>query len=484
MFIMNSLLNVSQLIFELGGTGKVADELNLRPSTISNWKKNNKIPNIHKNRIEILKKKSSKFLSQDKSHKIFKFNSLKKILLIISGGVACYKSLELIRLFKKNNIKLDIILTDSAQKFITPLLVTSLSGTKCYTNLFSEEDEQKMNHINLARNNDLVLVAPATANLIAKFSHGICDDLASTVLLATNKKILISPSMNPFMWNNPATIKNVNILKSRNVEFIEPEKGNMACGEEGYGRLPEVGSIFRLVVKKLDDSIDLVRDYNIKKLNVLITAGPTQENIDAVRFLSNRSSGKQGFAIANEFMKAGARVTLISGPTEIEKPNVDKIIEVQTAEEMLKAVLKESSTDIFISVAAVADWKMNYSVKKDLKYKKLKKNNIKYINSSIQLVENKDIIKTLSNIENKPKVLVGFAAETENLIKNAKNKLKSKKLDLIIANKITKNNYPFNNDKNKISIINDKEIKRYKELDKTEIAKLIVKETILSFCRK
>ena len=343
---MNFFMNVSQIIFDLGGTGNVAKILKVRSSTISNWKKNNKIPNSYSDKIlylisEIKEKKLNSDFIIDNNIKDLSNTKLHKILIIIAGGVASYKSLELIRLFKKLNIETDVILTKSAQKFLNPLLITSLNGKKCFTELFSEEDEDNMSHIRLARNNDLILVAPTTANLMAKLANGLADDLASNVLLATENKVVLAPSMNPVMWLNPATQDNIKTLKERGVEFIAPDKGYMACGEEGIGRLPEISTISEFVLKKISKEKNfnqnlISHDNKLKNLKVLITAGPTQEKIDPIRYVSNNSSGKQGYAIAEEFKKKGAHVTLISGPTNISIPNVDKIIKIRTADEMLK----------------------------------------------------------------------------------------------------------------------------------------------------
>ena len=245
-----------------------------------------------------------------------------KILLIICGGIASYKSLEIIRLIKKTNFKLDVVMTKSAQKFITPLLVTSLNEKKCYTDLFSVEDETKMNHIRLARKPDIILVAPATANIMAKLANGIADDLASTILLASSSRIILAPSMNPVMWNNLATRENYKKLLDRGIKFIEPDTGDMACGENGTGRFPDPNSIFELILSSIKENQILSNQF--KDISILITAGPTIEAIDPIRFVSNKSSGKQGFEIASELTRRGAQVTLISGPVNIPFPNCKK----------------------------------------------------------------------------------------------------------------------------------------------------------------
>ena len=260
------------------------------------------------------------------------------VLLIICGGIAAYKSLEIIRLIKKTDIDLDIVMTKSAQEFITPLLVTSLNGKKCYVEV-SVEDESKMNHIHLARKPDVILISPATANIMAKLACGIADDLASTLLLATDSKIILAPSMNPIMWNNLATQANYKTLVNRGLHFVEPEKGDMACGESGTGRLAEPKLIFNTLLSHLKKNI--VLNNNLDGVSVIVTAGPTIEDIDPVRFVSNKSSGKQGFSIASELADRGALVTLITGPVSIPFPKVNKIIHVKSAQEMFDNTFSE-----------------------------------------------------------------------------------------------------------------------------------------------
>lgn len=486
---MNYFKNISQLVFDLGGTGVLAKKLNLQPSTISNWKKNNKIPSSYHEQITSLSMELIKNASETPVFGEFVFSNSKiyKVLMILSGGVACYKSLELIREFKKTNIDLEIILTESAQKFINPILITSLNGKKCYSDLFSEEDEENMNHIKLARNNDLILVAPATANLIGKLANGLADDLASSVLLATDNKIVLAPSMNPLMWLNPATQANIKTVKDRGIEFIEPESGQMACGEEGIGRLPDIRYIFDHIVKKLShtsfnfNAIKKVKNYKCNNLKVIVTAGPTQEDIDPIRFISNKSSGKQGYAIAEAFKHEGANVTLITGPTNIKKPEVNEVIEVKTAEEMLDISLSKLPADIFISAAAIADWKLipvtaNRNSKKW--NGKIKKNSFKDNEIIFKAKNNPDVLKTISINKKRPRLIVGFAAETENLIENAKSKLIEKKADIILANKIDKNNTVFGSNYNIISFVERNKFENYRKKTKKEIAKILTKKII------
>ena len=403
---------ISQLISLLGGTVAVAEKLKIQPSAISNWKKLNRIPNTkHKAVLEIssnLDINIEKFLPTEKLRNV-KF----KILLIISGGVASYKSLEIIRLIKKTDIELDIVMTKSARKFITPFLVSTLNEKKCFIDLFSIEDETKMNHIKLARSPDVILVAPATANIMAKLANGLADDLASTILLASFSKIIFAPSMNPVMWNHLATRENYKKLLDRGIKFIEPDTGDMACGENGTGRFPEPETIFEYILSYIKKN--QIFSSQFKDISILITAGPTIEAIDPVRFVSNKSSGKQGFEIASEFIKRGANVTLISGPVSIPFPNCQNIIEVKTAQEMLNNVTQQLPADILICSAAVADWKL---IPKTSSNKSIDTNNkIKKTNEKLlfETVKNPDILETISKSNLRPKIVVGFSAETNNI---------------------------------------------------------------------
>ncbi len=479
---MNNFMDISELIFKLGGTGTVSKLLNTNPSTVSNWKKNNKIPKSYMNELDILLRNRNLIsyteYKDEKSITPIKDNSKFSILVIISGGVSCYKILELIRLFYKSDFDIEVVLTKSAQKFITPLIVTSLINKKCFTELFSSEENENMNHINLARNKDLILVAPCTANFIAKMTHGIADDLALNIILASNSKILIAPSMNPYMWENKATQDNLKTLKQRGIVLINPNSGVMACGENGTGRLPEINEIFSFTTNYLLKK-DVKKCIGFQsKLKILITAGPTQEKIDPIRYVSNNSSGKQGYALAEEFLKHGADVTLISGPTNISKPNVNKFIEVLSADDMLSEVENNIDCDIFISCAAVCDWRL---IPYTLKNKKLSNDDKLKKNEDIffKLEPNPDIIKFVTKNRKRPTLVIGFAAETKNLIKNARKKLEEKQLDMIIANLIEKENAIFGEEFNKILII-DKQfnIQESEKLTKNEIAKLIISRAL------
>ena len=458
--------NISNLISLLGGTGAIARKLDINPSAISNWKKQNKIP---KTKYEAISK-----LSLDLNINIEEYlypNDYKgskfSILLIICGGIASYKSLEIIRLIKKNNIELDVVMTKSAQKFLTPLLVTSLNEKKCYTDLFSIEDEANMNHITLARKADIILVAPATANIMGKFANGIADDLASTILLATFSTVFLAPSMNPIMWENLATQENYHKLLDRGIKFIEPESGDMACGEFGTGRLPEPKHIIDQIVNNLNYKKKIQKQFN--NVSVVITAGPTIENIDPVRFMSNKSSGKQGYAIASELSNRGADVTVISGPVDIPPPKCNKLIKITSAQEMYDKTISILPADIVICSAAVADWRLipeinnNYSL--NTKHKIKKSNH----NLRFTTLKNPDILETISKSKLRPKLIIGFSAETENIIENAKSKLISKKLDLILANDVSQNKV-FGKDTNKVYVLTNNNCEEWSEQSKKSVA--------------
>jgi len=362
----------------------------------------------------------------------------KKILLIICGGIAAYKSLEIIRLLRKNGSSVKTILTNNAKKFITPLSVASLSQEKVYTDLFNSDNESEMDHISLSRWSDLILIAPATANTISKISFGLSDDLASTVVFASDKKIFIAPAMNVRMWEHQSNKENLKKLIDFGHEIIGPETGEMACGEYGMGKLSEPVAIINHInnyFKKLE---------NNKKFKALVTAGPTHEYIDPVRFISNKSSGKQGYEIARSLSENGFDTTLISGPTNLNQIKGVNLIKVKSADEMLEATLNNLPTDVAIFSAAVADFKV-----KNKEKEKIKKNKI----SELSLEKNTDILGHISNHNSlRPKLVVGFAAETNSLKNNSLKKLSEKNCDWIIANDISKNDIGFESDFNKVSI--------------------------------
>ena len=337
----------------------------------------------------------------------------KKVLLIISGGIAAYKSLELIRLLKKRGSFVKIILTKNAKKFVTPLSVVSLSQEKVYEDLFDHKNESEMDHISLSRWADLILVAPATANTLAKLSNGIADNLATTVVLASDKKVLLVPAMNVRMWEHPSNKEIVKKLNKFGYKFIGPEIGDMACGEYGEGKMTEPNNILNYIDKYFQNIAEN------KKLKALVTAGPTQEKIDPIRYLSNESSGKQGYEIARALNDNGFETTLISGPTNLNNIYGVKMIKVKTAEEMYKATIETLPVDVAIFSAAVADWKM-----KNIENIKIKNKE----NFNLNLEANIDILKNISNHNSlRPKIVIGFSAETNNLDEYAKKKLSEKK---------------------------------------------------------
>tara|TARA_A100001011_G_scaffold3099_1_gene3620 strand:+ start:4329 stop:5534 length:1206 start_codon:yes stop_codon:yes gene_type:complete len=362
----------------------------------------------------------------------------KKILFIICGGVSAYKSLETIRLFRKNNAEIKTILTQNAKEFVTPLSITSLSQGKVYDDLFSVENEAEMDHISLSRWADVIIVAPATANTISKLSQGSSEDLASTVILASNKQVFLAPAMNVRMWEHQSTKNNLKKIREYGYKIIGPVIGDMACGEFGEGKMSDPQDIFNLVKNFL------INQTKNKKLKALVTAGPTNEYIDPVRFITNKSSGKQGYEIAKSLSKRGFDTTLISGPTNLKIDENINLIKVETTEEMFKATQKNLPTDIAVFSAAVGDFKV---IKKN--HNKIKKQEELIIN----LEKNIDILNYVSNHNSmRPKLVVGFAAETNELNKNAIEKLKSKNCDWIIANDVSKKDRGFDSDYNEVTI--------------------------------
>jgi len=392
-----------------------------------------------------------------------------KILLIISGGIAAYKSLELIRILKKNNIKVQVILTKGGERFVTALSVAALSEENVYQDLFSLKDETEMGHIRLSRENDLIIVAPASANIIAHAAAGIANDLATTVLLAANKPIFFVPSMNVEMWKNPITQRNIKFLKNNNFNFIGPDSGDLACGEEGEGRMSEPQEIFKYITST-------IKKKNIK-LDILVTAGPTHEAIDPVRYISNKSSGKQGIEIAKAFHKLGANVNLVLGPSKESIPTGINIINIKTAKEMLTEIKKLKNIDIAICAAAVSDWTIDKP-----STNKIKKQNIN--KPVLNLSLNPDILEYISNKnDNRPKLVIGFAAETNNLIKNAKEKLKKKNCDWIVANDVSKNPEIFGGDNNCISLVTKNNVDDWDTCSKKEVAEKLAIKAIENFER-
>ena len=393
----------------------------------------------------------------------------KRVLLIIGGGIAAYKSLDLIRRLRERGVKVKVVMTAAAQQFITPLAAGALTAEKVYTDLFDREAEQDVGHIRLARDTGLIIVAPATADLMAKMAQGLAGDLASTVLLATNRPVLVAPAMNPAMWAHPATQRNVATLKTDGIAFIGPESGEMAeSGEAGLGRMAEPLAIAERALELLEAGSTLPARPLAGK-HVVITSGPTHEPIDPVRYIANRSSGKQGHAIAAAAAEAGARVTLISGPVTLPDPAGVTVIPVETAKEMLAAVEAALPADVAIMAAAVADWRVaqegSEKIKKDGSGQP----------PALALIENPDILSTVGHLAgNRPKLVVGFAAETQNLIANAQGKLQRKAADWIVANDVSPATGVMGGDANTVRIVTHDGIEDWPTLGKTEVARRLV----------
>lgn len=383
----------------------------------------------------------------------------KSILLIISGGIAAYKSLELIRLLKKSGASVRCILTKSGAEFVTPMSVAALSENPVYTDLFSLKDESEMGHIRLSREADLIVIAPASANMIAKMAHGLADDLATTTLLAANKPVLIAPAMNHMMWEHPATQSNIQTLTSRGVRVVGPEQGDMACGEYGYGRMSEPSEIVAAILSG-HRTPPLSRPLEGRK--ALVTSGPTYEPIDPVRFIGNRSSGKQGHAIAIALRDAGADVTLVTGPVALPDPGGIKTLHVQTTEEMLETAARHLPADIAVCAAAPSDWRVTTPAPQKLKKQKGKDS------PSLQLSETPDILATISTHKQRPALVIGFAAETENLLQHAQDKRTRKECDWILANDVSGEKV-FGADENHVYLVTDQGIDEWPATTKEQI---------------
>lgn len=380
-----------------------------------------------------------------------------RVLLVISGGIAATKTPDLIRRLIEMNCRVQCVLTKSGKQFVTPMSLAALSKNKVYEKLFSLNDENEMGHINLTRSCDVVLVAPATANIIAKIANGFADDLATTTILASNKPLFVVPSMNVEMWEHRATQDNIRRLHERGGKLIGPENGLLACGETGYGRMASIDLITKTL---LEHTLINSADLKLKGYSVLVTSGPTQEPLDPVRFIGNHSSGKQGYAIANALLNQGAKVILISGPTSEIPPSGAQLIRVTTAEEMLLAVKNTLPVDIAICVAAVADWKPK--IIHNSKMKKTTKNTL-----NITLERNPDILLYLSTHDSKrPKLVVGFAAETDDILANSAKKLENKHCDWIVANDVSSG---FGGDNNTVYLFTGSETEEWPKLSKTEV---------------
>lgn len=401
----------------------------------------------------------------------------KRVLLIISGGIAAYKSLELIRALRRAGIAVRCVMTKAAEEFVTPLSVAALSEDKVYTDLFSLTDEAEMGHIQLSRSADLLVVAPATADILARMAHGNANDIATTVLLATDKPVMAAPAMNVRMWDHPATQANIATLKQRGVEMIGPVEGDMACGEYGYGRMSEPAEIAAAVLARLSNgaAAEPAQAKPLAGRSAIVTSGPTHEPIDPVRYIANRSSGRQGHAIAEALARAGATVTLVSGPTRLADPAGVETVHVETAQQMLDACLNHLPADIAVCAAAVADWRV--SGKAD---QKLKKDSGSL--PSLTLTENPDILATLSKTGSaRPGLVIGFAAETEAVLEHAIAKRKRKGCDWILANDVSEGTGTFGGERNRIHFIDGNGHEDWPDSTKAEVATTLAEKIAAYF---
>jgi phosphopantothenoylcysteine decarboxylase/phosphopantothenate--cysteine ligase len=395
----------------------------------------------------------------------------KRILLIIAGGIAAYKSLDLIRRLRERGSAVRCILTYGGSQFITPLSVAALSEDRVYQDLFSLTDEAEMGHIRLSREADLVVVAPATADLMAKMAAGLADDLASTALLATDKRVLIAPSMNVMMWQHPATRSNLETLRGRGIHVVDPGTGDLACGEEGAGRMAEPLDIVAVIEQ-------LVGGGPLAGRRALVTSGPTHEPVDPVRFLGNRSSGRQGHAIAAALAASGADTVLVSGPTALPDPAGVRTVRVETAAEMLAASEDALPVDVAVCAAAVADWRPA-----DMSPRKLKKDGATV--PALELVENPDILATLCHHpEHRPALVIGFAAETDDVLDNARAKRERKGCDWIVANGVGPGTGTFGGERNTVSLVTATGTEPWPEMDKTEVARRLVERIVDALARR
>jgi phosphopantothenoylcysteine decarboxylase/phosphopantothenate--cysteine ligase len=410
-------------------------------------------------------------------------HSPRRILLIIGGGVAGYKALELIRRLRERDIATRVVMTQAAKQFITPLSAAALSGERVYDDLFSLTDEAEMGHIELSREADLLVVAPATADLLARMAHGLADDLATTALLATDKKTLVAPAMNLRMWLHPVTQRNVGALRQDGILFVGPDDGEMACGEYGPGRMAEPLAIVAAIEAALAGPTSLALPAGVGRndaakpgplvgRHVLVTSGPTFEPIDPVRFIGNRSSGRQGHAIAQAAADAGARVTLVSGPVCIPDPAGVAATHVEDAREMLAAVQAALPADIFIAAAAVGDWRVARA-----RAQKIKKG--ADAPPSLALVENPDILAAIGrNSARRPALVVGFAAETEHVIENARDKLRRKRCDLIVANSVAEGTGTFGGSANAVHLVTAAGVESWPKMSKQEVAARLIERLV------
>ena len=448
-------MNVKDTIKKLGGPKALQKLLGVNKSAVSNYIKRNSFPDYA---LPII------------SGKLDNRDSANTIIVIICGGIAAYKAPDIIRKLREKNYRVIPILTKGGEKFITPLTISAVSEEKCFSSLFDLTSEYEMGHIKLARLASSILIIPASANFIASLASGFSDDLANTVCLASNAPKILCPAMNPAMWKNEATKENVLTLIKRGFEIIYPNYGLSACGETGVGRLAEASQI-------IDKTIEITRaskiDGPLKGKKVLVTSGPTIEPIDDIRFISNHSSGIQGNSIAEAFQNAGADVTLVSGPVKTYPINEVNLIKVNTADEMLNACVSLLPVDISVCAAAVSDWRVKHKSNGKLK-KGVSKN-------YIDLIENEDILKIISNHKKRPKLVIGFAAETENLSYHAKKKLAEKNCDWILGNLVGVDTNIFGSNHNKIHFFSDDKENIWDKMSKQEVAKKLVSNVIKEF---
>ena len=454
-------MGIEAIIEALGGTTQVQALLGVGPSAVSNYKARGAFPEHARTRVwQALKAKGimvdPETLEETGSAAAPSADPAPRILLIVTGGIAAYKALELVRRMRDLDWGVRAVLTEGGARFVTPLAVGALTGEKAFTDLFSLTDEAEMGHIRLARDADAVVVAPASADFISKMAQGVADDLASTAILATGAPVLVAPAMNPFMWANPATRANTETLKRRGFRFVGPDSGDMACGEEGPGRLVEPGDIIAAVEAMLPGSGPLTGR------TALVTSGPTHEPVDGVRYIANRSSGKQGHAIAAALARAGARVTMVTGPVHEEPPAGVNTVAVTTADEMLTASLAVLPCDIAVCAAAVADWSVAGAP--EGKIKKTEGGP-----PSLDLKENPDILATISRHEVRPRLVVGFAAETDAVAANAAEKRARKGCDWILANDVGDGKV-FGEDENEVHLVTAGGTDLWPRMSKTAVA--------------
>ena len=492
-------MNIDAIIEQLGGTSQVQILLGVGPSAVSNYRVRGNFPEYARVKVWQALKARGIHVNPETLELIGRpaentpstlgtpmsatmpapMPMPPSILLIISGGIAAYKALELIRRMKDKGWHVRVILTKGGAEFITPLSVSALSGEKTYTDLFSLTDEAEMGHITLARSADLLVVAPATAHIIARIAHGMTDDLATTAALASDAPLLIAPAMNPFMWANPATTDNVKLLRARGVRFVGPDSGDMACGEDGPGRLADPMAIIEMAEGILPHHGN--NSLPLKGKHIVVTSGPTHEAIDGVRYLANKSSGKQGHAIASSLIRHGATVELISGPVQLDPPVGAKVTHVTTAKEMLAASKAALPADVMICAAAVADWAVAGA---EGKKSKLKKAGLKQSGGegpALSLIENPDILATISTSPNRPRLVVGFAAETENVVGYGDDKRRSKGCDWILANDVGGDAPVFGADDNQVHFITKDGAVAWPRMSKAEVADQLAAAIIKEF---